>query len=466
MDDHTASIIKELRTQNRLLRQKIKLLQREVKHLNERTKLLEQENQQLREQLEKAQQQMARQAAPFRREDNKKIPPDKHKPSGRKPGHPGCCRRQPDHIDETIEMPLCNCPKCSGPVTDIERIEQIIEEIPPVQPHVVKLITYRGRCSRCGVVGTHHPLQTSYGQGAAKVQLGPRALALAACLNKVHGLTMRKTCRVLRDLCGLRITAGGLSQALSRIAGRVKWIYEKLIEDIRGSPAVFADETSWWVGGPKYWLWVFASAERTVYRVEHSRGSQVVRDVLGDDFGGMLVSDCLSSYDPAEYAKHKCIAHHLRAISKAMKYPHTQEHKYLLAWKSFFAGVIALYNLREYISYEDFVSKRKSMEDWRDKLLSDIVSQPGDVAVRNRLVKQRRHLLGCLYEPAAEPTNNRAERALRPAVIARKVSCGNKTEHGRDCWQILSSIGATCQQQMIDFVEYLSSHLPLTVTAG
>ena len=76
------------------------------------------------------------------------------------------------------------------------------------------------------------------------------------------------------------------------------------------------------------------------------------------------------------------------------------------------------------------------------------------------------HLLGCLYEPAAEPTNNRAERALRPAVIARKVSCGNKTERGRYCWQILSSIGATCQQQTVDFVEYLSSHLPLTATPG
>ena len=123
-----------------------------------------------------------------------------------------------------------------------------------------------------------------------KCGLGPRALALAACLNKVHGLTMRKTCRVLQDLCGLRITAGGLSQALCRIANRVQWVYEGLVDMIRGSPAVFADETSWWVGGPGYWLWVFTTAEQTVYHVDHSRGSKVVRDILGDDFGGMLVS--------------------------------------------------------------------------------------------------------------------------------------------------------------------------------
>jgi len=459
MDDRTTELINQLRNENQLLRAELNGLKERIEHL-------EKENRQLKEQLELAQQQAARQAAPFRREERKKIPPDKQKPPGRKSGHPGCCRKEPDHIDETIELLLDNCPKCSGPVEHIERIEQIIEEIPPVRPRVVKLITYRGECARCGIVGTYHPLQTSYGHRAAKVQLGPRALALAASLNKVHGLTMRKTCRVLHDLCGLRITAGGLSQALSRVASRVKWIYENLIDNIRASPAVFADETSWWVGGPKYWLWVFTTAERTVYRVDHSRGSAVVRDILGADFDGMLISDCLSSYDPVEYAKHKCIAHHLRAISKAMKYPHTDEHKYLLAWKSFFHGVIALYHLREVISEEDFARKRKLMEAWRDKLLNQIVSQPGDVAVRNRLAKQRRHLLGCLYEPLAEPTNNRAERALRPAVIARKLSCGNKTERGRDCWQILSSIGATCQQQMMDFVEYLCCYLPLTASAG
>ena len=452
MDDRTKAIIEQLRT--------------EVQRLRERIEALEQDNRRLREELERAQQQLARQAAPFRREERKKIPPDEHTPPGRKPGHPGCCRKEPDHIDQTIELPLDNCPKCSRPVTDIERIEQIIEEIPPVRPRVVKVITYRGRCVCCGRVGTYHPLQTSYGQGAAKVQLGPRALALAACLNKVHGLTMRKTCKVLHDLCGLGITAGGLSQALSRIAGRVKWVYEDLVDTIRGSPAVFADETSWWVGGPGYWLWVFTTAEQTLYRVEDSRGSKVVRDVLGDDFGGMLVSDCLSSYDPGAYAKHKCIAHHLRAISKAMELADTTDHTYLLAWRSFFHGVIALHHLRAVISQKDFVGKTRAMERWREALLSKPVGQSGDVLVRNRLLKQRSHLLGCLYEPAAEPTNNRAERALRPAVIARKISCGNKTERGRDCWQILSSIGATCQQQMVDFVEYLSSHLPLTATPG
>lgn len=448
------------------LRRQVAELRAEKEKLEARIKQLENENQQLREQLEQAQTATMRQCAPFRREERQKVPETQKKHPGRKPGHPGHCRQVPAHIDETVELPLTHCPHCGAAVSGRERIEQIIEEIPPLRPHVVKVITYRAHCQRCGWVRTTHPLQTSDGQGAAKVQLGPRALALGACLNKVHGLTMRTTCRVLEELCGLRITAGGLSHALVRVAGRVQGGYDRLIEEIRASPAVFADETSWWVGGPKWWLWVFTTPSRTVYHVDKARSSRVVEDMLGTDFGGMLVSDCLSSYDPATCAKHKCIAHHLRAITKALQLPGTRDPGYLQAWRSFFHGVIALYHLRETLRFEDFVRKREAMELWRDELLDRPCGQPGDVAVRNRLLKQRFHLLGCLYEPAAEPTNNRAERALRPAVIARKLSCGNKTIRGRDCWQILSSIGATCRQQAVDFVPYLAALLPLTPQPG
>ena len=98
--------------------------------------------------------------------------------------------------------------------------------------------------------------------------------------------------------------------------------------------------------------------------------------------------------------------------------------------------------------------------------LEEPVTQPGDVAVQNRLLKRWPHLLGCLSEPAAEPTNNRAERQLRPAVISRKVSCGNKTQRGKRTWEILASLAATCQQTTDDFLQYLTVALPLAPQAG
>jgi hypothetical protein len=349
-----------------------------------------------------------------------------------------------------------------------QRCEQIIEEIIPARPHVTRVITYQGECPVCGPVQSRHWLQSSHGQGAAKVQLGPRALAIAACLNKQHGLSMGKTCRVLKDLAGLSLSRGGLSQALMRVAGKVQDCYGGLIERVRASPAVFADETSWWVGGPGWWLWVFTTATDTVYHVDRGRGSQVVEDLLGGEYAGMLVSDCLSSYNPADCRKHKCIAHHLRAIKKAQKLPGCAESAYLRQWRLLFTGVLAAYKLRKNkeVSAEPFVTMRDRLAAWRDRLLETSCSLSGDVRIRNRLLKQRAHLLGCLYEPAAEPTNNRAERALRPAVIARKVSCGNRTERGRICWQILASLAATCQQRSLNFVDYLAPRLPLTAASG
>jgi hypothetical protein len=292
-------------------------------------------------------------------------------------------------------------------------------------------------------------------------------LALGALLNKKLGLTMRRTSSVLKQLCGLSITPGGLSQALFRVAGKVQVEYGQLGKQVRTSNAVFADETSWWVGGPGWWLWVFTTPKGiTLYRVDECRGSQVVKDVLGDDFPGILVSDCLSSYDPVDYRKHKCIAHHLQAIKKARERPDTTVPSYLDEWEKLFQQVIALYHERDQYPPAEFAAAKSRLSAWVDRLLDRTCTQSGDVAVQNRLRKQQAHLLGCLEDTAAEPTNNRAERALRPAVIARKLSCGNKTDAGRQCWQILASLAATCDRLSLEFVDFIAARLPIAVHAG
>jgi len=427
---------------------------------------LEDENAKLRQRLSDLEREAARQAAPFRRREAKKVPPGQKRKPGRKPGHPGAYRQRPGYVDEEIEVPLPACPTCGGSLEDRQPIVQYIEEIPPIRPRVARLVTWRAVCACCGEVQSVHPLKTSSAGGAAQVQLGPRAKALAALLNKYHGLPMRKTCSVLKKLFGLSLTPGGLSQALDRAAEKVWPDYESLRDQLRGSSAVFADETSWWVGGPGWWLWTFTNRQATLYAVEESRSSQVVREILGDDFSGVLVSDCLSSYDPITCRKHKCIAHHLRAIAKARERPDTPDPTYLDHWRSLFRAVVCLYKLRDLLTAEDFAAKRTHLEQNCAALLARVVSQPGDVAVQNRLLKQQAHLLTCLHEPAAEPTNNPAERQLRPAVIARKVSCGNKTTRGKRTWEALASLAATCQQTARDFLDFLAGRLPLAPQVG
>lgn len=452
MDEDLGQIVAALREENRLLREMVERLRGELEKAYGRIAELEQA--------------VARQAGPFRRREAKKVPPEEQKRPGRKTGHPGTCRMQPRKVDQEVEVPLDACPKCGGPVTEKSPLVQYIEEIPPLRPEVTRLTTWNAVCRCCGEVFSTHPLQTSRAQGAAAVQLGPRALALGAMLNKQLGITMRGTCRVLRKVCGLSVSAGGLAQALARVAGKLDAEYQALLQELRDSPAVFADETSWWVGGPKWWLWVFTTPETTVYRVDQSRGSAVVRETLGEDFGGMLVSDCLGTYDPPPYRKHKCIAHHLKAIHQARDRPEEKDSPYLREWALFFQAVIAVYNTRAEMAPAFYAQRLAALESWADRLLDQPCQHPGEARVRNRLAKQRPHLLGCLYEPAAEPTNNRAERALRPAVIARKLSCGNKTIAGRDCWQVLASLARTCSQRATDVVDYLANRITLAPHPG
>lgn len=447
--------LERLRQENQELRARIAALEQTLQELLD-------QNRQLQEKLDEQTRAAARQAAPFRRRDSKKVPDGSKKRPGRPPGHPGVHRIVPDHVDEQVDVPLAGCPHCGGPVTAVEATEQFIEEIPPIRPRVVHLVTYRGCCAHCGEVHSSHPMQTSTATGAAKAQLGPRAHALAAALNKQFGLTMRKTCRVLRLLAGLVLSPGGLAQAVQRTAAKVQPAFDSLVTEVRGAAAVFVDETSWYVGAPGYWLWTFTTADATVYHVDTSRGRQVVLDMLGEDFVGILVSDCLASYEDLPYRTHKCIGHHQKKIAEARDRPDTKDPSYLDEWKLLFTMVNALWKHRADLGEEEFLRQRGHLEAWLDRLLAEERTQPGDVAIQKRIGKRRGAVLGCLDDPAAEPTNNRAERSLRdPGVIARKVSCGNKTEAGKVAWERLTSLAMTCQQRSQDFVTWLAGCLPL-----
>jgi transposase len=191
------------------------------------------------QQLEELQRQAHRQAAPFRRPESERNPHPA--PPGRKAGHPGSYRPKPGHVDEQIRMNLDCCPLCQGPVSQKQSLTQYIEEIPEVRPRVTQLITEAGWCEHCQCeVCSTHPLQVSRARGAAGVQLGPRALALACDLNKAKGLSMRKTLAVLNDHFGLKLTPGGLALLVRRVGGKMQSEYEQMAVQLRQSPVVHA----------------------------------------------------------------------------------------------------------------------------------------------------------------------------------------------------------------------------------
>jgi transposase len=441
-----------LRAENEALRRENAELRQSVKELQARLGILEREQK--------------RQAGPFRRREETKVPPSARKKPGRKPGHPGAFRATPPDFDETVMVTLDKCPHCQGVVEPREMMTQFIEELPQIKPRVTRLVTWKGCCPQCGEVHSTHPLQTSRAKGAAGTQLGPRAQAFAVLLNKYYGLPLRKACQVLKQGFGLSLTAGGLSQLLDRVADKLQGKYDELLEQVRASDAVYADETSWYVGGPGHWLWVFTTPSSTIYRIANSRGHPIATQVLGSNFPGVLVTDCATCYDKFPGPKHKCIAHHLQAIERQRKQPGMKASRYLARWRRLWRDVLKLTHARAEFAAEDFAVRRAQIEARADRLLAEVPKQVGERKFRTRMTNARQHLFGCLHYDV-DPTNNRAERAIRPAVVARKISCGNKTERGSRTTEILLSLITTAHQQARDFLTTLLPNLaPNPAPAG
>jgi hypothetical protein len=197
-------------------------------------------------------------------------------------------------------------------------------------------------------------------------------------------------------------------------------------------------------------LWVFADKQTTVYQVASGRGRNIVTETLGADYGGVLVSDCLSVYDDVNQRQQKCYSHHLKAISKAMEEAPSE---YLQELKAMLKAAMTLKSLP--LDPGQWAQRRQALDQTAHKLLS--LPRTGiEEKVRRRLHKQMDHLFTFLDVPEVEATNNLAERQLRPAVIARKLSCGNKTTPGARTWQILASLAATCGQRLESFAKTVS----------
>jgi hypothetical protein len=423
---------------------------------------------QLEELLAAAQREAKRQAAPFRVPEAKRSLSPKR--PGRRAGHPGAFRPTPSQIDHEVTVPLEGkpCPQCGGwHWSEPRLVEQYIEELPVVRPQVTRLRTYEASCTRCGQsIASRHPLQVSQATGAAGVHLGPRALALAADLNKAKHLTTRKTCAILHDHFGLKLTPGGLCHALARVARRMEPHYGQIQKALCHAPVVHVDETSWWVAGAPAWLWVFTHPQATFYLIAKSRGREVLEAVLGFVLKGLLVSDCLSVYDLESGLQHKCYSHHLHAIAKACQAAPEQAQSpeaFLPQAKALLQRALALGKTRDHADFSpaDFARQRQDLDTLAESLFAFSPTHPQEKAIHHRLSQQRNHLFTFLDHPGVDATNNLAERQLRPAVIARKLSCGNKTMAGTRTFQILASIAATCAQTNTSFIHQVAAALPL-----
>ena len=352
---------------------------------------------------------------------------------------------------------------------------QYQEDLPPVRPIVRRFHVHVGRCDRCRArVQGRHPLQTSDALGAAAAQLGPSAVALATILNKQLGLSVGKVSTLLRQWFGLSVTPSGLVHALQRAARQAQPTYAALIDQIRGSPVVTPDETGWKVGGHLQWLWAFVSPQTTVYAIQPGRGFEEAAAILGADFDGILVRDGWAPYRRFTAAAHQtCLAHLLRRC-RALERDHDEHHFAPRVQRLLLQGLDVRERWREgRVSEHGIAVARGHLLTRLNALLED--PGPARVAERfaNHLSVEFPAVFTFLFDPTVDATNWRAEQALRPAVVTRKVWGGNRTAAGATTQQILASVLRTSQQRQLDTPTLLTQMLrarepivPLALRAG
>lgn len=424
---------------------------------------LEREVAHLKATLEQAHRAGKRQAAPFRRRKRKANP----KKSGRKPGHPPAHRPIPDPVDAEVDVPLGCCPHCGGDVDEQGTDEQYVVDIPPVKPHVTKYINHHGQCTRCGRrVDSRHPDQTSTAKGAASVVLGPRVLAVSIDLKERIGVPYRKVVQMLMLCFQFPVSAGALARVGRRIAKRCEPTYEAIVEYLRHRPVVHVDETGWHIANAtkKAWLWVFAAPEGvTIYAIRLSRGGDVPSAILGEAFDGTLVVDGWSVYPTLGCPLAQCNAHLLRRCAEMLEVQHGEVALFPQQRKALLQQAIALGRARtlaiEVWGQRFWERAVRDMEQQFAALLEREQSDPDNRRFRKHLQAHQAEVLAFLHDPAIAPTNSLAEREIRPAVLVRKVSAGNRTEAGAHAHEVLASITRTAERCGVRFTDLLPALL-------
>jgi hypothetical protein len=248
-------------------------------------------------------------------------------------------------------------------------------------------------------------------------------------------------------MAGLAVSAAGLVKQLKRIARWLEGEYEKLVLQMRASKVLHADETGWRIDGKNAWAWVFTQPLLTLFVMDQSRGRKVVTDVLGEAFGGKLVCDFYGAYDGVACDKQRCLTHLLREIKDlGVKHESFAADPWAMKLKKWCKDAIAHKKKWKVLGDDGYEMKASRIEDRLDGLVKLDPAHPQAKRLHKRVKKYREELTRFLWDEQLEPTNNPAERALRPMVVARKISGGSRSPEAAEAWSKLSSLLATQEQ--------------------
>lgn len=446
-ENHKA--INRARNQIGILRDTVDKQGRKISNLEKQVEKLKKENEQLKKEL------AAKRQVPKWVKRNKTAEQIKDaKKKGPKPGHPCHPRHRPENIDQTIVVFPESCPEEHGELpfpSDSKWHSHVQIDLPePGKPIVTEFLVGSSFCAGCG---KYH---TAGGRVSGSLY-GPRLHAQVCYWKYSLGLSLLKIQKLLTEQYGLNLSTGQLSEIITRSAKKFEDAYDDLKTSLHDQSHLHVDETGWRLDGKNGWLWSFSNQDVSFYTIDPSRGQGVVEEILGEVFGGVLCSDFYGVYHKIESEKQKCWAHILRDLRNlSEKEPGNLEIKYFLSrLKNFFDRGK---RLREKKAEGEDVKELRRLKGDTERFACRKFKHPELQTLAKRLIKYRREMY-TFVEKNLEPTNNNAEREIRPAVLMRKISYGNRSEQGRQNQAIIMSIIRTAHKRGQNFVAMATEHL-------
>lgn len=358
-------------------------------------------------------------------------------------GHKGATRKMPQPT-ETIKHFLTNCPNCNNFLKKLLYTEErIIEEIPEPQPiKITKHIIGFYNCKNCGVVTAETSLPR---EGI----FGKNVLAQTTLMKYDDRLPARKVANTLNRTFLFEATHSTVLNIVQRVVKAVQHVYEQLKIQIRNFFNVYIDETGIKVQGKTFWIWIFTTVTTTLFVIRKSRHCKIVKEVLGENFQGVINCDGWETYKTYKNNNDKvllqrCWAHAKREVENvAEKY---DEAKPLFKW---FQNIyVMVCKARE--SGKPLYQRRKLKEKCENELRRwlDVTKSYKELkTVRTKIENGFEHWFTCIIHPEVEPTNNRAERMLREQVVIRKIIGTLRNEKGTTANETMMSLITTWKQQ-------------------
>jgi len=336
-------------------------------------------------------------------------------PIGAPKGHEGTTRPIPKpNRFETLKLRECpDCGKRLGRPICVKK--RIIEDIQEPQPLIITQFTIPHYfCAHCNIeiIPTHSNLPS-------EGRFGPNLQAQITLMKYEDRLPHRKIARTLNRQYGLQLTPATILDITRRVSDKLQAVYEAIKQEIKNSTQVNADETGQKVQGKQYWNWVFVTLTAILFVIRESRGQKVVREVLGKNYSGITNCDGWKPYASCVKTIQRCWAHLLR---EAKWYAEQCGNEAKLLYDALCKMFKRIKNITiettEKIRRETYDLCIKEMSIWIDRCKAYRELRKFSEKLENGL----EYWFTCILHSGIEPTNNKAERALRESVIQRKIS--------------------------------------------